>query len=93
MFLCQPRPEPAGRKHKLKSSETTTAPAARKASIKRGCGRKSVRSKTRTSAQELALAKPLGRSKKFTAKSSGLGVAEKASLARISAAVENQCVH
>jgi hypothetical protein len=63
-----------------------TAPAVRKTSGKRGRGRKSFRSKARTSTQDLTLAKPLGCSKKFTAKSSGLGVAEKASLVRSSAA-------
>jgi hypothetical protein len=51
-----------------------------------GHGRKSVRTETHTSAQELTLAKPLWQSKKKFAKSSGLGIAEKASLKGPSAA-------
>jgi hypothetical protein len=47
---------------------------------------KSVCTETRTSAQELALAKPLGRGKKLFAKSPGLGVAKKVLLVGIDAA-------
>jgi hypothetical protein len=85
-FRCQPRPEHVGRKHKMKSSDAATALAAKKTSGKRGRGKRSTHAKTRTSTQELTLAKPLGRSKKFSAKSSGLSVAEKASLLGVGAA-------
>jgi hypothetical protein len=85
-FLCQPRPELTDHKRNLKSSGAVTAPAVRKTSGKWGRGRKLVRFETRTSTQELALAKPLGRSKKFAVKSCGLDVAEKASVARINVA-------
>jgi hypothetical protein len=85
-FCCQPRPEHVGRKRKMKSSDAAMALAAKKTSGKRGHGKRSTHAKTRTSTQELTLAKPLGRSKKFSAKSSGLSVAEKASLLEVGAA-------
>jgi hypothetical protein len=85
-FLCQPRPEPAECKCKMKSSVAAAALAAKKISGKRGCGKKSGYTKTHTSSQELTLAKPLGRGNKFSAKSSGLCIVEKASLVGIDAA-------
>jgi hypothetical protein len=85
-FLCQPRLEPAGRKRKMKSPEAAAALAVKKTSGKRGCGKKLTLTKTRTSAQELTSAKPLGHVKKSSTKSSGLSVAEKASLVGIGAA-------
>jgi hypothetical protein len=85
-FRCQPCPEHIGRKRKMKSSDAAMALAAKKTFGKRGRGKRSTHAKTRTSTQELMLAKPLGRSKKFSAKSSGLSVAEKASLLGVGAA-------
>jgi hypothetical protein len=82
--LCQSRPEPIVRKRK--SAATGVAPAQRKTSGKWGCGRRSSHSETQTSAQELALAKPLKHGTKFAAKSSGLSPAEKASITRVEAA-------
>jgi hypothetical protein len=64
----------------MKSSYVAVAPVVNKTSRKRGHGKKSTRTKTRTSTQELALAKPLGCGKKFSARSSGLSVAENDSL-------------
>jgi hypothetical protein len=77
-FHCLPRPEPTGRKRKVKSSDAVAAPAAKKTSRKRGRPKKLTRTETRTSAQELVLLKALGCSKKFSIKSSGLSVVEKA---------------
>jgi hypothetical protein len=85
-FLCQARPEPAGHKRKIRSPDVVKAPMSKRTSRTRGRGRKSVHTETRTSAQELVLAKPLGQSKKISTKSSGLGIAEKASLKGPSAA-------
>jgi hypothetical protein len=79
-FLYQPHPEPAGRKRKVKSFDAATTRVARKTSVKQGQGRKSTRPETRTTTQEIAAAKPLGHGKKLSTKSSGLSVAEKASL-------------
>jgi hypothetical protein len=85
-FLCQPRPEPAGTKRKMESPDAAVALAAKKTSGKQGCGKKSTHTETHTSAQELTSAKPLGHGKKFSAKSSRLSIAEKASLVGIGAA-------
>jgi hypothetical protein len=85
-FLCQACPEPVGCKRKIRSPDVVKAPTSNRTSGTRGRGRKSVRTETRTSAQKLALAKPLGQSKKISAKSSRLGIAEKASLKGPSAA-------
>jgi hypothetical protein len=84
--LYQPRPKPVKRKRKVKSCAVVTALVVRKTFGKRGRGEKSIHSKTQTSAQELALAKPLKHSMKFAAKSSGLSAVEKASLAGVDAA-------
>jgi hypothetical protein len=65
--LCQPRPEPIMQKHK--SAATGVALEPRKTFRKRGRGRRSSHSVTQTSAQELALAKPLKRSTKMTSTS------------------------
>jgi hypothetical protein len=85
-FLCQPRHEPTGRRRKMKSLDAAVAPAAKKTSGKRGRGKKSACTETHTSAKEFASAKPLGRGKRFSAKSSGLSIAEKALLVGIGAA-------
>jgi hypothetical protein len=63
-----------------------TALALRKTSGKWGRRRKSSHSRTQTSTQELPLVKPLKRSMKFAAKSSGLSPAEKASITGVEAA-------
>jgi hypothetical protein len=70
----------------MKSPDATVAPVAKKTSKKRGPGKKSTHTETHTSTQELALTKHLGRGMKFSAKSSGLSVVEKASLVGIGAA-------
>jgi hypothetical protein len=79
-FLCQPCPEPAGCKRKMKSPNAAVAPVVKKTSEKWGRGKKSAYTKTHTFAQELTSAKPLGCGKKFSVKSSGLSIVEKASL-------------
>jgi hypothetical protein len=71
---------------KHKSAATGIAPAPRKTFGKWGRGRRSSHSRIQTSAQELALAKPLKHITKFTAKSSGLSPTEKASIAGVEAA-------
>jgi hypothetical protein len=70
----------------MKSPDAAVAPAAKKTSRKRGCGKKSTYTKTRTSAQEVASDKPLGSGKKFSTKSSRLSIAEEALLLGIGAA-------
>jgi hypothetical protein len=87
--LCQPRPEPIVWKHK--SAITGIAAAPRKIASKRGRGRRSSHSGTETSAQELALAKPLKCSMKFAVKSSGLSSAEKASVTGVGATGKKMC--
>jgi hypothetical protein len=69
----------------MKSPDATVAPAVKKTSRKRGRGKKSTRTETHTSAQELTSAKPLGCGKKFSTRSFGLSVVEKASLVGIGA--------
>jgi hypothetical protein len=63
----------------------------RKTSRKHGRGRKSFLSGTQTSAQELALAKPVKHISKFVVKSSGLTVIEKATAATIKIVGKNLC--
>jgi hypothetical protein len=79
-FLCEPRPEPIGHKCKVKFSDAATGSEVKKTSEKRGRGRKLMHPKTRPFAQEVAMAKPLGRGQTLFVKTSGLSVAEKASL-------------
>jgi hypothetical protein len=61
----------------------------RKTSGKQRRGRKSKRPEMCTSTQEITVAKPLGRGKKLSTKSSGLSVAEKASLVGVVTVREN----
>jgi hypothetical protein len=61
-------------------------PALRKTSKKWGRGRRSSHSGTQTSAQDLALARPMKHSIKFAAKFSELSPTEKASVAGVEAA-------
>jgi hypothetical protein len=82
--LCQPRPEPIARKRK--SAAAAPVPGMSKTSGKWGHGRKLSLSETQTSAQELALVKPIKRSNKFAAKSSRLSPAENASVAGVKVA-------
>jgi hypothetical protein len=70
----------------MKSSDVPLAPAVKKTFRKQGRGKKSTRTETCTYTEELALAKPLGHGKEFSVKSSGLSVAEKASLVGVYAA-------
>jgi hypothetical protein len=65
-ILYQPRPEPVVRK--CKSTVVGMALVPRKTTQRRGRGRRSSRSGTQPSAQELALAKALKPRKKFVAK-------------------------
>jgi hypothetical protein len=69
------------RKHK--PATASPAPTHGKTSGKRGRGIKSFDSGDKTSTLELALAKPVKHSKKFVAKSFGLGVAKKATAATV----------
>jgi hypothetical protein len=72
------RPEPiahAPRKQKVVAA--VQAPVPNKATEKRKCMKGSSRSGHQTSAQELALAKPLKQSRKFSSQSSGLSIIEK----------------
>jgi hypothetical protein len=64
----------------MKSSDAAAAPAVEKTTRKQGRGKKSTCTEARTSAQELASAKPLGRGKKFSARSPVLSVVVKASI-------------
>jgi hypothetical protein len=66
--LCQPRPKPIVRKRKTAAAVFASTP--KKATEKRRRVRGSSRSEDRTSAKELALAKPLKQSKKFVSHSS-----------------------
>jgi hypothetical protein len=70
----------------VKSPDAVMALVAGKTSRKRGRGRKLTRRETRTSAQDIAVAKPLGSGKILSAKSSGFSIAEKASLVGIETA-------
>jgi hypothetical protein len=70
----------------MKSPNAAATPVAKKTSGKRGLGKKSTHTETCASAQELTSAKPLGCGKKFSTKSFGLSVVEKASLVGIGAA-------
>jgi hypothetical protein len=70
-ILCQPHPELIMQKHK--STTVVTASTLRKTSRKHGHGRKSNHYEAQTSAQELAMAKPVKPRKKFVVASSGLG--------------------
>jgi hypothetical protein len=56
-FLCQPHPEPAGCKRKMKPPDVVVAPTTKKTSGKRGRGKKLTCTKARISAQELVSAK------------------------------------
>jgi hypothetical protein len=58
---------------KRKSTTVVTASTPRKTSRKHGRGRKSNHYEAQTSAQELAMAKPVKPTKKFVVASSGLG--------------------
>jgi hypothetical protein len=77
---------------KRKPAAAALAPAPRKTLGKRGHVRRSIDSRTQTSALELALAKPMKRSNKFIVKSSGLSVAEKATAATIKTAADGSDV-
>jgi hypothetical protein len=78
-MLCQPRPEPIARKQKA----IVPVPPPQKIGKKRRRARGSSSSGDPTSTGELALAKALKSSKKFSSWSSGLSLAEKASAANI----------
>jgi hypothetical protein len=69
--LCQLRPEPIVQKRKSATVGMTSAP--RKTSRRRGHGRRPSHSRAETSTQELALAKALKPSKKFSTKTSTVG--------------------
>jgi hypothetical protein len=80
--ICQPCPEPPIRKRKMKAPDVTDAsPVAKMLRKKLGHDKKLLRTSFGTSTQELALAKPLCRGKKFASKPCGLSVAEKALIA------------
>jgi hypothetical protein len=66
---------------KVKFSDAATGSEVKKTSEKQGRGRKLMHPETRPFAQEVATAKPLGRGQTLFVKTSGLSVAEKASLA------------
>jgi hypothetical protein len=70
----------------MKSPDVAAAPAAKKTSGKWGHGKKLACTETCTFTQELVSVKRLGRCKKFSAKSFGVSVAEKALLVGIGGA-------
>jgi hypothetical protein len=83
-LLCQPRLELvscASRKRKVVA--TAQVPASKKATEKQKRAKGLSRSRDQTSAQELALSKPMKQSKKFISQSSGLSVTEKSSFVTI----------
>jgi hypothetical protein len=82
--LCQPHPEPIVQKHK--PAVAAPAPAPRKTLEKWKHVRGLSQSGTQTSMQELALAKTVRPSKKFTIQSSWLSIAEKTSSANVKGA-------
>jgi hypothetical protein len=76
--LCEPHLEPIARApRKQKGAATVQAPVPKKATEKQKHMKGLSRSGDQTSAQELVLAKPVKRSKKFSSQSSRLSIIEK----------------